>query len=342
MGNLSFFSSFPIYLAYYMYEITKGEISMAKFEKINLNGTIAESTELVSMLFSDNLTKRHLDVLLSIISLANTDDTTLEFEVPVPELAKIYNPANPWGVKTKNEVHKIVSDLMNLKFGIYRKDFKKTFWYHWVESVGEPDNINDTITITLSNDVKRFFIQFHRNYFVYTLKNILVLRTLTEARIYHWAYAKKGFKNDVPISINDAKLFFCGKTDISNAEFIRTYLKPALIRINEKTDLNISYEKVCADKTDKRLITSLKFKIKCDYEKAAKEPPKRKRSAAQLESDRNRLKEIFRELYRLEAENIALSERNLELEFKELLTKHNLEIDVLEKTLAKLKNDSKQ
>lgn len=336
MGNSYFPSFFTAFMHTICIDKKGGEKQMTKIEKINLNGTIAESIEMVRMLFCDNFTKRHLDMLLAIISMADKNNKDLAFEVPVQEFAKIYNPSNPWGSQTKSKIHKIVEDMMDLKFGIHNKNLHKTFWYHWVKSVGEPDDINETITIVLSDDVKKFFIQLHDKYFIYTLKNILALRTLTEACIYHWAYAKKGFNNDIPISIDDAKLYFCGRTDISNAEFIRTHLKPALKRINEKTDLHIEYEKVCADKTDRRIITSLKFKIECNYEKK----PAKKRSESQVKYDKERGKAMYKELQETKEELQEakeeiqfLSKRNFELETKEIIREQQLDLEVNKSSL---------
>lgn len=286
---------------------------MQKIETINLNGIIAESVELVKIVFSDDFTKRHLDLILSVISVAKNDDEKLIFEIPTTVLAKIYNPANPWGKELKKEIHKIASDLMNLKFGIPNKEKDTIKWYHWVKTVEVPKNPTDAdvVIIELSNAVKRFYVQLHQQGLFYTLKNILKLRTLTEAKIYHWAYAKKGFENAVPISIDDAKYYFVGDTELKTSEFTKKYLEPAIKRINEKTDLWITYEKVCADKRNAKKISSLKFTISCSYEK---KKPMKPRTDAQKKSDRERGIALWQHCRELEEENQFLTERNCTLE----------------------------
>ena len=115
-----------------------------------------------------------------------------------------------------------------------------------------------------------FFMKVKEQNLVMSLKNILALSTLNQKRIYRWAYAKKGFKNAVPIAFNDAKRIFIGNEDIRTVEFIRFYLKPALAAINEKTDLHIEFEPARADPSCQTKITLLKFKIKCNYKKHIK------------------------------------------------------------------------
>lgn len=122
----------------------------------------------------------------------------------------------------------------------------------------------NVVYLRLSNEVRNFYLELGKQNLTYTLENILALRTLTDARLYQWAYGKKGFKNEVSISIEDAKLLFCGKEELETYDFLTKYLDQSIKRINKKTDLTLSYEKVRKSGVNKNKISSLKFTIECN------------------------------------------------------------------------------
>lgn len=287
---------------------------MVKIETLNINGTIAESVELAKMIFSEDFTKKQLDLILAIIAMAKENDNELEYAIPFKEIAKIYNPKNPRSEIVKETVKEAVKGLMKSYFTVRNKEKKYTDYYHWIEKARISDN-EETVYIKLSDDVKKFYLDLHKQSLFYSIKNIINLRSLTEARIYHWAYSKKGFKNNVPISVEDAKILFLGR-EMRTAEFIRA-IDTAIARINQKTDLNISYDKVCADKTNNQRITSLNFKIDCTFGKSIKE-----RTPSQIKYDKKRNKELWKRVWELETENNYLSQRNYTLELAEINREH--------------------
>ena len=241
------------------------------------------------MMFSDYCTKHHINLIFALLSLYNDNDKAVSYKIKIKELCKIYSPTNARIKDIRQLTKKAAEDLMDLQFTIPNKGKKTLKLHHWVETVEIPENPSDDdyAEIVLGKGIEEYFSQIKEQNLVYSLKYILALSTLTEAKIYRWAYSKKGFNNDVPISIEDAKLLFVGKTTINTTDFIRYPLTSAIKKINKKTDLHIEFEPVRADSTYKTKITSLKFKINC------KCSPKKTRTESQKNSDKERSKKMW-------------------------------------------------
>lgn len=258
-------------------------------DKIRIDGVVFDSLKLTKMMFSDYCTKHHINLIFALLSLYNDNDKAVSYKIKIKELCKIYSPTNARIKDIKQLTKKAAEDLMDLQFTIPNKGKKTLKLHHWVETVEIPENPSDDdyAEIVLGKGIEEYFSQIKEQNLVYSLKYILALSTLTEAKIYRWAYSKKGFNNDVPISIEDAKLLFVGKTTINTTDFIRYPLTSAIKKINKKTDLHIEFEPVRADSTYKTKITSLKFKIHC------KCSPKKARTDSQKKSDKERTKALW-------------------------------------------------
>lgn len=256
-------------------------------DKIKFNGVIYDSLELVNMVFDEQFTKHHFDMIYTLLSLYNDNNKSLAYKIKVKDLLKIYDHKNPWRKGLCEATITVAKSLMRSLFIVHDKKSGTNTIYHWVDRVTYPDNISedDYVEIVLHSDIDQFFSQMKTQNLILPLKKIMELSTLTEKKIYRWAYAKKGFKNDVPISIDDAKLLFCGRTDIRTADFIRYSLAQSVKAINKKTDLYIEFEAVRADATYKQKITSIKFKIRNKNEK--------QRTEAQIKYDKERNKKMW-------------------------------------------------
>lgn len=186
-------------------------------------------------------------------------------------------------------------------------------YYNWVEKC-DIDWKQGVIYFKLSDSVKEFYLELGKHNLTYTLENILALRTLTDARLYQWAYGKKGFKNEVFISIEDAKLLFCGKEESETYDFLTKYLDQSIKRINEKTDLTLSYEKVRKSGVNKNKISSLKFTIECNYKVS------KSRTKAQVKYDKEKNIALWQERNNLkeELEKVNEEKNTLKLENKKL------------------------
>ena len=176
---------------------------MQEIKEINLGGRIAESTRLVKTIFSEELTKKQLDLIMCIISLVRKEDNHFyTYVLPLKEVKQIICQSNPRTAEVKETLKKAVKGLKKACFTIQDED--SDTYYSWIE-MARLDWKKETLTIRLSEDVAQFYLQLQDHLLVYQLENILKLSTLTQTRIYQWAYSKKGFKNDVSISVEDAK-----------------------------------------------------------------------------------------------------------------------------------------
>lgn len=285
---------------------------MEKISKIDKKNTIVEDLRLVDCVFNATLTKKQLDLILWIISMVNkTDKDFKTYEIPLEIIAELYNPANPRREETKKTIRTALKSIINSSFCIMGEETES--YYHWVEMC-KIDWDKNVVYLRLSNEVRNFYLELGKQNLTYTLENILALRTLTDARLYQWAYGKKGFKNEVFISIEDAKLLFCGKEELETYDFLTKYLDQSIKRINEKTDLTLSYEKVRKSGVNKNKISSLKFTIECNYKVS------KSRTKAQVKYDKEKNIALWQERNNLkeELEKVNEEKNTLKLENKKL------------------------
>ena len=285
---------------------------MKKIEIIETKNTIVESTRLTNAIFDADLTKKQLDIILGIISLVNREDINFQtYEIPVVVIGNLLCPSNPRTTEVKDCIRKSLKSIMKSCFCIMNED--RETYYNWVEKC-DIDWKQGVIYFKLSDSVKEFYLELGKHNLTYTLENILALRTLTDARLYQWAYGKKGFINEVFISIEDAKLLFCGKEELETYDFLTKYLDQSIKRINEKTDLTLSYEKVRKSGVNKNKISSLKFTIECNYKVS------KSRTKAQVKYDKEKNIALWQERNNLkeELEKVNEEKNTLKLENKKL------------------------
>lgn len=260
---------------------------MREIINIDKNAIIVESKKLATSIYADTLTKPQLDIVMCLISLINKNDDGFEtYVIPANEILKILRPANPRTEEAKLLLRNTIIGLRKASFVLENEDELITFG--WIDFAKYDKKMN-TLTIRLSDEVKDLYIGLKETGLIYQLKNMLVLSTVFQAKLYEWAYSKKNFNNDVPISIEDIKELF-NKKDVRTADFISKYLNPAIKKINEKTDLYLEYEKIKADKENKKRITSLKFKISSNYERNTK-----KRTESKIKADNKKKKKLWQE-----------------------------------------------
>lgn len=266
---------------------------------------IAQNLRMVNAVIKEGTTtKKQLDIIQCVISLIKPDDQNFYTQlISLDSVKKIICPSNPRTYETKKIINDAISTITESSFWILGEPEKVC--YHWIE-FAKVDWEKQTLKIRLSDEVKKFYLNIQKRGVIYNLKNVLSLSTLFQVRLYQWAYSKTSFHNRVSICTEDAMRLFYGEKKIKVSEFIR-YLDRAVKSVNEKTDLFVAYEKVRADKSDQRRISSLKFECKSSYQKPKTQ---KKRTKEQLEKDRIRMKEVFGELWRLRCENDLLKEKN--------------------------------
>ena len=234
---------------------------MIEINEFDNNQKIAESTKLIRYIFDNNFSKRQLDMVYAIISLVKpTDDDFKTYHISYSAIGKIFNPQNPYCEITVNDINLAVKDIMNKSFRI--KTDKKTKHYHYIE-YAEVDEEEKYIDFRLSQDVKQFYLKLRKEeYTVFLLDDIMKLSTAFQLNLFKWLSCNSNFKNDVSITIDDAKIRFYGDISIRTADFIRK-LDSAIKKINAKTNLKVSYQRI--NKKGSKKIVVLRFTIKNMY-----------------------------------------------------------------------------
>lgn len=264
---------------------------MVKVNEISIENKIAESTKIMSEMFSVSLTKRQMDLIYAVISLVKPTDTEFkEYVITYKQIAELYNPSNSRSKEIKKCVKDAINGIMDSHFDMVDGD--EVVSYHWVEKCRNNDK-KEIITFKLNKEVQQFYLKLNTgDYTVFLLKDLLELSSVFQANLFKWLTCKSGFSNAVPISIDDAKLHFYGKSDLKTSEFIKK-IDSALEKINEKTNITASYEKVKSGKT----ITSLKFTIDNEYIKQ-----KKPLTPAQKKANDERSKAMWQENQELKEE----------------------------------------
>lgn len=223
------------------------------------NLTVVESIDFVRL--PNALNEKQLQLLLLLVAQIKKGDTEYNWiHVKYDDLIEMYNK-NVYDKKSIKSMKDMILDIVGKKW-VIETDVGKTRFGHYIER-GEFDDTNRTINLKLSDETIDFFLRENGNLYS-TYKYIKQLHTKCAIQLYRWANASKDFKNknDVRIGIDKAiKLFYDKEKTIKVNDFFRFHLEPALERINCLTDLHVEYEKVKADKDNKRKITSLSFSI---------------------------------------------------------------------------------
>ncbi len=257
---------------------------MKKNLQLTSDITITESNLLMREMVTDKTTKTLLDMELAIIASSEfKDEHYLEYTVTYSEFCKLINPQNPWKKNIKEIIEESVKNIMSSTFWIYSEG--KSKYYHFVENVVVDDN-NKTVTLRASDDVIKFFINIEDTKTVYALKEILNLRTLFQAKTYTWLMSKCNFNNDIKIGLRESKAVFGDNPDMDTHDFIKK-LNDAIVAINNKTNLRVSYEKEMEWKN----IKYLKFTIENEYRLAHKE-----RTDAQKRADAKKNRNMYYDL----------------------------------------------
>ena len=221
------------------------------------NIKIAESREFVTL--PNALNEKQLQLLLLLVAQVKEGDTEYNWiHIKYDDLIEMYNK-NVYDKKSIKSMKDMILDVVGKKWEIETDTGRKLFG-HYIER-GMFDDVNRTIDLKLSNETIDFFLRENGNLYS-TYKYIKQLHTKCAIQLYRFCNLKKNLGNAIPISIEDAiKLFYDKDKTIKVNDFFRFHLEPALERINCLTDLHVEYEKVKADKDNKRKISSLKFTI---------------------------------------------------------------------------------
>lgn len=257
---------------------------MIDIQKFDTEQKIAESNRLIRNMFDSTFTKRQMDLIYAVISLVKPDDNRFtEYHISYKAIGEIFNPTNPFCEVTIKDIEKAVKGIMNKSFQM--EDDEEIIFYHYVETA-RLNKKDKSLKFKLNDEVQQFYLQLQKGkYTSFLLKDILALSTSFQMNLFRWLACNSGFDNAIPISIEDAVIHFNGK-EIQTKHLIEK-IDSALKKINEKTSINASYEKIKTGRT----ITSLKFSIDNKYIKKAK----KSLTPAQIEANKEKSKEMWQE-----------------------------------------------
>lgn len=232
---------------------------------IHSNKTVCESRSFENVVLND-LSPKQIQILMLLASQIGQDDTEFhKYQISMRKLCELFS-SNPSDKATINSVEKALEDMRSktVKFiyhindanGIEHEIKRITGWIDEVDIVDRK-----IVYFKMAQWLKIFFLNIPKEQrIIYKVAYLFNLKRKGAINIYRWSYSNSGFTNSVNISIENAKLLFCGDKNKKTANFIRDYVKAGTDEINEKTDLHITYELIKSGGQDKTY-TSIKFNI---------------------------------------------------------------------------------
>ena len=228
---------------------------MSKDVITNGNMIIAESKKFID--YPNSLNDKQLQLILLLVAQIKQDDKKYEWiNIPCKTLIRLYNNSNDRSKDSEKSVVDNVFDLVKKTY--YIEDNSDIYAGHYIDKI-KYNKKNKIMSVKLSDETRYFFLEFNDGVYMH-YGQIKKLHTKSAIQLYMWAVSKSGFKNSIPIKIDDIKELLYGNKEIKTKDFIRWHLEPAIKKINELTDISIQCEKI-PDKNNKRKISSLKFTI---------------------------------------------------------------------------------
>lgn len=204
---------------------------------------------------------------------AQYDFTPTEMDIMALVIYKV-QPSKPWtdgitmyvnDIRTMKQggskaiyegVKEALTGLVTKPYRIFDREFRKFFVCGFISS-GEYEANTGKITITLTQKIHQLIVNIQREFTAFNVRSILMLKRKHSKRFYLLAcqFAGTGVRN---IKLDELRRNF-GITDRypTFADLDRYVIQPAIMEINEKTELQISVNPI---KTG-RAIDSLNIQI---------------------------------------------------------------------------------
>lgn len=225
-------------------------------QKISTDANLTRNP-LMSSFLLDNYQKKLIAIMISHI----TKDTT---EFPEEEIA-ISELVNMMGISRGGKQYKdiIISldKLLRMSFcveiepGVFE-------YHHWFEDSCKIDTNKNMIYVRFNDGMEKFLIEKTKCFTQYELGYILSLKKKYSSRLYEYLHSFLGF-GSVNISAENLKRLITDN-EVTENKYIKTLiLEPSIAEINEKTDLDITYESYYKKNINgKKYLSSFNFKIK--------------------------------------------------------------------------------
>ena len=231
-------------------------IEVKEIDRINKNATATIHNDLIQA--RHRLSLEELRLMDTIISFIQPDDENFKiYRIPVSVLKELYE-------SERHDIYDVVKRTLQgllskpIKIETKGKDGKKELIIANFISDGYYKEGKGFFEVSISPRMKPFLLQFKDFFTRIPLKYTYLLRSTYAVRLYELLkqYENTGYRIDkledlremLGVEENEYKRFF---------DFEKRVLKKAVEEINEKTDLEVSYEK----KKTGRKITHIEFTI---------------------------------------------------------------------------------
>jgi len=235
------------------------------------NHLVTQKNELVEAHHIDPLSVSEQKVVLTMISMIEpTDDDLKTYLLSVKDFAEMVGLK---GESTYSEIKKISKTLVSkvVEIPIGKKDWLVATWASSVRYRSS----EGTVEFSFDSKLKPYLLQLKNQFTSYKLSNILNLKSTYSIRLYElmkkWQHLGRW-----ECSVDDLRGFL-------GAKFVKSYsvygnfknrvLSPALVELNDKTDVQISFNEIKKGRSVERI----EFIIRHAPEKEIKLPdPKKK------------------------------------------------------------------
>lgn len=226
-------------------------------EKIKSNSIATMHNKFVEARYK--LTIEEQRIMLVLISLIQPDDEDFkDYKIPVKVVADLI------GTKHKN-MYKVLDEATSrlmqrvIKIETIDDQNKKTFKKFSFISYAEYREGRGYLLISIDKHLKPYLLKLKEKFTKVPLKYVFPLRSIYAVRLYELLkqYEGTGFRVDYLPDLRE--MLGIEENEYTRFDnFERRVLKTAIKEINEKTDLEVSYQK----KKTGRKITHIEFKIK--------------------------------------------------------------------------------
>jgi len=255
------------------------------------NHLVTQKNELVEAHHIDPLSVNEQKVVLTMISMIEpTDDDLKTYLLSVRDFAEM---SGLKGESTYSEIKKISKTLVSkvVEIPIGKKDWIVATWASSVRYRSS----EGTVEFSFDSKLKPYLLQLKNQFTSYRLSNILNLKSTYSIRLYElmkkWQHL--GYWE---CSVDDLRGFLGAKSVKSYSvygNFKNRVLSPALVELNEKTDVQISFNEIKKGRSVERI----EFTIRHAPEKEIKLPEpkiksKQPKKSPENEDVRTRLNEL--------------------------------------------------
>lgn len=199
-----------------------------------------------------SLTLQQQKILLYLISrIKPTDEIGTIYELPISDFKKVCGYDNDYYYKAiKDDIKKLhdTSSWIEIEKG-------REVLFSWIDKA-EINRNSGVIKIAFHSTVSPYLFELREKYTQYNLLNILCLSHKYSIRLYEYLLANK-YKKTFEVSIDELKKRIDAESYTIFGNFKNRVLIPAVLDINDYTDINIEYTFKKTGKT----ITSIVFKI---------------------------------------------------------------------------------